>query len=147
MTVFLVMVGGRPAASTNTEISGPTVLLTPEASQALAMVLHELATNAAKYGALSSNEGRVSIWWDRRPNGRPLPNLVLEWREVGGPRVCAPGKSSYGTSTIQDLIPYEFGGTVDLVFAAEGVRCRLELPPGWLTNAAEPTEIVADTAR
>jgi two-component sensor histidine kinase len=79
------------------------------------MVLNELATNAAKYGALSSNNGRVLIRWDRRLNGHPLPNLVLEWREVGGPRVDAPGKSSYGTSTIHDLISYEFGGTVDLV--------------------------------
>jgi PAS domain S-box-containing protein len=135
------------AASKNTEISGPTVLLKPEAGQALAMVLHELATNAAKYGALSTNKGRVLIRWDRRLNGRPLSNLVLEWREVGGPRVDAPGKSSYGTSTIHDLIPYEFGGTVDLVFAPEGVRCRLELPPDWLTRAGETTEIVADTAR
>jgi two-component sensor histidine kinase len=135
------------AASRNTEISGPTVLLRPEAGQALAMVLHELATNAAKYGALSNNRGRVLIWWDRRLNGHPLPNLVLEWREVGGPQVDAPGKSSYGTSTIHDLIPYEFGGTVDLVFAPEGVRCRLELPPDWLTNAGEPTEVIANTAR
>jgi two-component sensor histidine kinase len=72
---------------------------------------------------------------------------VLEWREVGGPPVDAPGKSSYGTSTIQDLIPYEFGGKVDLVFAPEGVKCHLELPPEWLTNADEPTEVVADTDR
>jgi PAS domain S-box-containing protein len=122
------------AASKNTEIGGPTVLLKPEAGQALAMVLHELATNAAKYGALSTSSGRVLIRWDRRLNGRPLPNLVLEWREVGGPRVDAPGKSNYGTSTIQDLIPYEFGGKVDLVFAPEGVRCRLELPSDWLSN-------------
>ena len=135
------------AASKNTEISGPTVLLRPEAGQALAMVLHELATNAAKYGALSTDKGRVSIRWDRRLNGRALSNLVLEWREVGGPRVDAPGKSGYGTSTIQGLIPYEFGGTVDLVFAPEGVRCRLELPPDWLTNKGEPTEAVAVTAR
>jgi PAS domain S-box-containing protein len=134
------------AASRNTEISGPTVLLKPEAGQALAMVLHELATNAAKYGALSISRGRVLIRWDRWLNGS-LPNLVLEWREVGGPRVDAPGKSSYGTSTIQHLIPYEFGGSVDLVFAPEGVRCRLELPPGWLTNAVEPTEVIADTSR
>ena len=56
------------------------------------------------------------------------------------------GKSSYGTSTIHDLIPYEFRGTVDLVFAPEGVRCRLEIPPDWLTNADEPTEVVADIA-
>jgi len=79
--------------------------------------------------------------------GRPLSNLVLEWQEVGGPRVDAPDKSSYGTSTIQDLLPYEFGGKVDLVFAPEGVRCRLELPPDWLTDAGEPTEVVADTDR
>ena len=135
------------AASKNTEISGPTVLLKPQAGQALAMVLHELATNAAKYGALSTNKGRVLIRWDRRLNGHPLSNLVLEWREVGGPRVDAPGKSSYGTSTIHDLIPYEFGGTVDLVFAPEGVRCRLELPPDWLTNMGEPIEAIAGTAR
>ena len=135
------------AASKNTEISGPTVLLKPEAGQALAMVLHELATNAAKYGALSTNKGRVLIQWDRRLNGRPLSNLVLEWREVGGPRVDAPAKSSYGTNTIHDLIPYEFGGTVDLVFAPEGVRCRLELPPDWMTNMGEPTDAVARTAR
>jgi PAS domain S-box-containing protein len=127
------------AASKNTEISGPTVLLKPEAGQALAMVLHELATNAAKYGALSTNRGRVLIRWDRRLNGRPVSSLVLEWREVGGPPVDAPGKSSYGTSTIHDLIPYEFGGTVDLVFAPEGIRCRLELPPDWLTNMGEST--------
>ena len=80
-------------------------------------------------------------------NGRPVPNLVLEWQEVGGPRADAPGKSSYGTSTIEDLIPYEFGGKVDLVFAPEGVRCRLELPPGWLTNAGEPSKVGADTNR
>jgi PAS domain S-box-containing protein len=135
------------AASKNTEISGPTVLLKPEAGQALAMVFHELTTNAAKYGSLSTNKGRVLIWWDRRLNGRRLSNLVLEWREIGGPRINAPGKSSYGTSTIHDLIPYEFGGTVDLVFAPEGVRCRLELPPDWLINMGEPIEAVTDTAR
>jgi PAS domain S-box-containing protein len=135
------------AASKNTEISGPTVLLKPEAGQALAMVFHELATNAAKYGALSNNKGRVLIRWDRRLNGHPLSNLVLEWREVGGPWVVAPGKTSYGTSTINDLIPYELGGTVDLVFAPEGVRCRLELPADWLTNMGETKVAVADTAR
>jgi two-component sensor histidine kinase len=135
------------AASKNIEISGPSVLLKPEAGQALAMVLHELVTNAAKYGALSTNNGRVLIRWDRWWNGRPLRNLVLEWQEVGGPRVDGPGKSSYGTSTIHDLIPYEFGGAVDLVFAPEGVRCRLEVPPDWLADVDEPSEAVADTAR
>jgi two-component sensor histidine kinase len=111
------------------------------------MVIHELATNAAKYGALSTRNGRVSIWWDWRLNGRPRSDLVFEWQEIGGPPVSAPDNSGYGTSTIRDLIPYEFGGTVDLVFAPEGVRCRLELPPDWLTNAGEPTEVVPNTPR
>jgi PAS domain S-box-containing protein len=125
-------------ASRNTEINGPDVILSPEAGQAMAIVLHELTTNAAKYGALSTKKGRVSIRWHQRLNGHPRSHLVLEWQEVGGPPVVAPGKSGYGTSTIRDLIPYEFGGTVDLVLAPEGVRCRLELAADWLRNGAEP---------
>jgi PAS domain S-box-containing protein len=122
----------------NIKISGPYVVLRPEAGQAIAMVIHELTTNAAKHGALSTKNGRVSIQWDRGLNGHPRQDLVLEWQEIGGPPVNAPGNSGYGTSTIRDLIPYEFGGTVDLVFAQEGVRCRLKLPAGWLSDAGDP---------
>jgi PAS domain S-box-containing protein len=125
-------------AGNNTEIRGPDILLKPEAGQAMAMVLHELATNAAKYGALSTNNGRVSIRWDRHLNGHPRSHLVFKWQEIGGPRVAALGKSSYGTSTIRELIPYEFGGTVDLVLAPDGVQCRLELPPEWLGDDRQP---------
>jgi PAS domain S-box-containing protein len=125
------------AASNNTAINGPEVVLAPEAGQAMAMVLHELATNAAKYGALSNKNGRVSIRWDRQPNRHTRSHLVLEWQEIGGPTVITPGKSSYGTSTIRDLIPYEFGGTVELVLAPDGVCCRLELPTEWLSKDGE----------
>ncbi|HWE15908.1 MAG TPA: PAS domain S-box protein [Hyphomicrobiaceae bacterium] len=120
------------ATCDNTEIDGPGIFLKPEAGQAMAMVLHELATNAAKYGALSTKNGRVSIRWDRHLNGHPRPHLVFEWQETGGPPIVALGKTSYGTSTIRELIPYELGGTVDLVLAPEGVQCRLVLPPDWL---------------
>jgi len=122
----------------NTDIDGPAVMLKAEAGQAMGMVLHELATNAAKYGALSVQNGRVSIRWEQRMNGHPRPNLVLDWREVGGPSVIAPTNSGFGTSTIRDLIPYEFGGTADLAFAPSGARCRLELPADWLINNDEP---------
>ena len=125
------------AARNNSEAGGPEVVLRAEAGQAMAMVLHELATNAAKHGALSTKNGRVSVQWGRRLNGHP-PRLVLDWREIGGPPVIAPNNPSYGTSTIRDLIPYEFGGTVDLVFAPEGVQCRLELPTDWLNNDGHP---------
>ena len=134
------------SSGNNTEINGPEVVLKPEAGQAMAMVLHELATNAAKYGALSTKEGRVSIRWDRPLNGHP-PHLVLEWQESGGPPVIAPGEPNFGTSTIRDLIPYEFGGMVDLVLAAGGVRCRLELPADWLGDDGLPVSgAIADAS-
>ena len=114
------------ASSNNTKIDGPEVMLSAEAGQAMAMVIHELVTNAAKYGALSTQSGRVSVRWYRKLNGSA--QFVLVWQETGGPRVEAPRKSGYGTGVVRDLIPYEFGGTVDLSFAPEGVRCRLEIP-------------------
>jgi two-component sensor histidine kinase len=91
------------------------------------MVLHELVTNAAKYGSLSVPNGRVSVAWDRQsPDGDV--KLVFEWRELGGPPVAVKASSGYGTSLIRDLIPHELGGTVDLALAPEGVRCKIEIP-------------------
>ena len=134
------------ATRNNTEINGPDVTLRAEAGQALAMVLHELATNAAKYGALSAKHGRVSVRWDQL-NGQSRSHLVLDWRETGGPPVVPTGNSGYGTSTIRDLLAYEFGGTVDLVFAPEGVQCRLKLPADWLSNDADPALGSSQVAR
>jgi len=112
---------------TNVKIRGTDVMLTSAETQALGKVLHELATNAAKYGALSIPSGRVSVSWDRKPNGE-APTLILEWRELGGPPVATEAQSSYGTTLIRNLIPHELGGAVDLVLAAEGVTCRVEIP-------------------
>jgi two-component sensor histidine kinase len=72
----------------NVNISGTDVMLSAAETQALAKVLHELATNAAKYGALSIPGGRVSVSWEREPNGGAA-NLILEWRELGGPGVIS----------------------------------------------------------
>jgi PAS domain S-box-containing protein len=121
----------------NTKIKGPDVVLEPAAGMAMAMVLHELATNAAKHGALSDKKGRVSIRWERRPSVQP-PDLVLEWQEIGGPPVVAPDKSNFGMSTIRELIPYEFGGTVELTLARDGARCRVRLPADWLSSGCAP---------
>jgi len=117
-----------------TLIAGPDVNLTAEATQPVAMVLHELATNAAKYGALSNGHGQVSVRWRRPARGRSSGKLVLEWRETGGPQIDTPTSTGYGTSVICDLIPYELGGAVDYHLARDGVRCRLEIPAEWLIS-------------
>jgi two-component system CheB/CheR fusion protein len=116
------------AAHNNADIKGPYVLLKAEAGQALSMVLHELVTNAAKHGALSTSAGRISVQWRLADVATDDGRLVLDWREIGGPAVKAPGKSGYGKSVITELIPYELGGKVDFKFTRSGVRCRLEIP-------------------
>lgn len=113
--------------SANMTIGGPDIMLTAAEIQAVSRVLHELATNAAKYGALSIPGGQVSVHWDLKPNGA-LTHLTLFWREFGGPPVAAEHPSGYGTSLIRDLIPHELAGTVDLAFAKAGVSCRIEIP-------------------
>jgi two-component sensor histidine kinase len=128
-----------PYTRGNTEASGPSVTLKAEATQAVATVLHELTTNAAKYGALSNRSGRVSVRWWRLQNGSH-ERLVIEWQETGGPLVLAPNRSGYGTSIIRELIPFELGGAVELSFAPEGTRCRLEIPGEWAGRGWQKAE-------
>jgi PAS domain S-box-containing protein len=114
---------------TNTVISGPNITLGAAATQAVAMVLHELVTNAVKYGSLSSPDGRVSVNLDRRDSADGVVRVVIAWRESGGaPPTKAPSQTSYGTKLIRSLIPHELGGAVNLVFAPEGLRCEMEIP-------------------
>ena len=114
-------------------IEGPKVDLAAEAAQPVAMVLHELATNATKYGALSNCDGQVFVRWQRQLQGG---NLVLEWLEARGPKVAPTAETGYGTDVIRDIIPYELGGIVDFVLAPGGARCRLEIPSKWLSQYA-----------
>jgi two-component sensor histidine kinase len=116
------------ATDTNTSVEGPTVHLAPTASLAVAMVLHELATNAAKYGALSQRGGHVSVRWTLTAVRISAAMLRIEWEETGGPEVALPARQGYGSSVIRDLLTHELGGRVDLVFAANGVRCTIEMP-------------------
>jgi two-component sensor histidine kinase len=116
------------ATDANMTIAGTDVMLGAPATQALAIVLHELVTNAVKYGALSIPGGRVSVSWERKLNGSAATNLSLVWREIGGPPVAASTQPGYGTEMIRELIPYELGGNVDLLFASDGAYCRIEFP-------------------
>src|SRR5215475_12972743 len=118
----------------NTIIEGPSLSVVAEAAQTVAMVLHELATNAAKYGAHSNSSGQISVRWRSQSNGSEPRGLVFEWREIGGPPVRTPRAFGHGTSVIRELIPYELGGRVDYVLAPDGVRCKLEIPAPWLST-------------
>jgi two-component sensor histidine kinase len=122
-----------PYTRGNTEARGPSVTLKAEATQAVATVLHELTTNAVKHGAISKRSGRVSVQWRWLQNGSH-DRLLIEWQETGDPSVLALSRSGYGTSIIRELIPFELGGAVDLSFAPEGARCRLEIPGEWASK-------------
>jgi len=105
-------------------IDGPDVALAPAAAQALAMALHELATNAAKYGSLSKPEGRVAVSWTRSGGGP----LKLRWAESGGPVVATPSRRGLGTVMLTRALSGPLGGTTRLDWRAEGLICELELP-------------------
>jgi two-component sensor histidine kinase len=124
------------ATDKNITISGTDIMLTAAETQAAAKVLHELATNAAKYGALSIPGGHVSVNWDLKSNGDGA-NLSLVWQELDGPTVKSEAQSSYGTNLIRNLIPHELGGKVDLAFALDGVSCRIEIPIGHRSRGAD----------
>jgi PAS domain S-box-containing protein len=121
------------ATGSNAEIGGPEVMLSAEAGQTMGMVLHELVTNAAKYGALSAPSGRVWIRWRLPPNGSASDRLVFTWRETGGPLVQSQSKPSYGMHIVRELVPYELGGTVDYVLSPEGARCQMDIPLAQLS--------------
>ncbi len=107
---------------------GPQVTLKPAAAQAISMVVHELATNAAKYGALSRSHGRIFVRWNIAPGVSGEPVLTLVWREQGGPRVVPPSREGFGTSTIRNLLAYELGAEVNLRFEPAGLVCMIAVP-------------------
>lgn len=107
-------------------LRGPDVTLSPNRAVTLGMVLGELATNAAKYGALS-NGGGVEVAWTRRDEAG-VPRLALIWRERGGPEVREPTTRGFGTRLIERSVAAGLGGTATLVFEPEGVTCSIDFP-------------------
>ena len=118
-------------------LDGPPVLLVPEAAQPAGMVLHELATNAAKYGALSRPAGRVEVSW--RPSAGPAGGLLVEWRESGGPALDAPPtRTGFGTRLVTRTVR-QLGGEAAMDWAAEGLRCSFTIPADRFQAAAMPS--------
>jgi PAS domain S-box-containing protein len=114
--------------------AGPAVLLRPEAAQNLGLALHELATNAAKYGALSVPKGRISITW-REVAVKDGAGVEIKWVETGGPQVEEPQRRGFGTLVIKRNLSRALDADVDLSFPNEGVCCLISIPPMHLTAA------------
>ena len=110
----------------NVKIEGPSVLLKPRAALFLALVFHELATNAAKYGALSRRGGSVDVGW--KISGYGPPHLEFDWRERGGPKSEGMAPNGFGVELIERGTPFELGGTAKLEIADGGMHCRLAIP-------------------
>jgi two-component sensor histidine kinase len=106
------------------ELDGPAVRLSPRSALSLSMALHELATNAAKYGALSSPSGRVRIAW-RIQDGPGAPRLELIWSESGGPTVTPPTRRGFGSRLIERGLAAELSGEARIQFEPTGVICRI----------------------
>jgi PAS domain S-box-containing protein len=109
-------------AAPRVRIDGPQVLLKPDVAQSVAVILHELATNAAKYGALSTTAGETALQWTHEIDGQ----LVLRWVETGGPAVRAPARKGFGTRVIEGMVG-QFKGKAQFDWRAEGLVCEIAL--------------------
>jgi PAS domain S-box-containing protein len=111
-------------------VQGGGVTLRPRAALTLAMTFHELTTNAAKYGALSTAGGRIHVhWYSEQPAQAGLPPVLrIEWREQGGPPVVPPNRRGFGSKFIVGSIASELGGGAELSFDPDGLRCTLRIP-------------------
>jgi PAS domain S-box-containing protein len=113
-------------------LHGPDISLQPSTAQGLALALHELATNAAKHGALSSINGKLSLTWQLRPDA-----LVLEWTESGGPPITPPTSRSFGLRVIRASVEQQLNGEATFDWQPNGLRCSFSIPRREVMKARE----------
>jgi len=116
--------------------SGPPISLKPPAAQALALALHELATNAAKYGALASSAGRLKVTWEISRD-----DIVIRWMETGAQLKEAPKSEGFGTKVIKSGVEQQLGGKVSMAWHSDGLACELRIP--HVNGASEQTRVEA----
>jgi len=114
---------GKESYSAN----GPAVLLRPNAAATLGMVFHELATNAAKFGALSVPDGKIELSWQVEETSAGQ-RLSISWTERNGPRVRPPKHDGFGSIFVERSVEFELEGTVGLEFEPSGVQCTISFP-------------------
>ncbi|QJR79501.1 GAF domain-containing protein [Alteromonas pelagimontana] len=113
-------------------LEGEEVMIKPEAATSIVLVMHELFTNAAKYGALSTSlkKGEVHIQWHQDPSA----GLIIEWKEQGGPPVVPSNREGFGMTLIRSVIPHELDGQVDVEFAPHGVQAKMVVPQRHISD-------------
>lgn len=111
-------------------LDGPDISIPPRHAMTLALVFHELATNASKYGALSENAGTVKLRWRLTADSE----LDIEWTERDGPPARTPQAKGFGTKLIERSVRSELGGRTEFDYAESGFRCRMRFPAPWLTD-------------
>ena len=112
-----------PEGEVRADVRGPSLILKPKSAQSTAIVLHELTTNAVKYGALSVRSGHLQVEWSHRADGM----LVILWTESGGPPVREPERRGLGTALLERALKGAIGGRTELEWPVSGVVCRLWL--------------------
>lgn len=115
----------RQNGGSNIRLEGPRVILSPRTALTLGMAIHELATNAAKYGALSVKEGVVQVTWEKNALRRAL---TIHWTETGGPKVEAPARRGFGRLLLERALASDLKGKVELDFHQDGLKCNIVLP-------------------
>jgi PAS domain S-box-containing protein len=122
-------------------LCGPEILLPPNSAVTANLAFHELATNAAKHGALSVPGGRVEVTWvAEQPGGAAAPVVAVTWRERGGPEVRPPVRRGFGSRLLERGVAREFGGEVRLDFLPDGVECHMRLPLSAPAMASQGTD-------
>lgn len=125
------------------QLDGPALRVTPGAAQTIGMALHELSTNACKYGAWSSETGRVEVTW-RLLECESARRLVMTWTESGGPAVTAPAHRGFGTTLIRDIVMTSLAATVELKYEAAGLTWIFDAPTAMVLNESSS---IADEGR
>ena len=139
--IDLTVLPYRTEGESRFSVHGPDITITGEAGTTLALCLHELATNAIKYGAMSQSAGKVLLTWDVTPEAEPV--LTMEWQESGGPTVSAPTRAGYGTRYIRSALATLFGEPPVMSYEAEGFRCTVS---GLLRRVSPVNELEGPTS-
>ena len=121
------VLGYAPADGTRLEMTGPPLVLGPQGSHAFGLILHELATNASKYGAFSNDSGRLSISWFIEETDDD-PDVIIDWVETDGPPVVPPSRKGFGSVLIEQSLSHALGGKSNLTFDPKGLKAQFRFP-------------------